>query len=107
MRKWLGLVAAAIMVGLGSTSASADQAVVVFKQSGCDYFIASGAKGLYVLEWYGGYDPSEGDVVTGGLSQYGFKDVYYPRLEREGRIYVDDYWLSTDSAIEKWKDHCS
>ena len=81
-------------------------AVVVFYPSGCDYFIADGSKGFYLLEWYSGYDPSEGDLIAGDIGSYGFKDVYYPKQDRTGRVYVEDYLLSESSVIEEYNDQC-
>ena len=91
---------------LFAADAFADTAVVVFYKSGCDYFVADGPNGYYLLEWYGGYDPVEGDVIIGKLNSYGFKNVHYPRRSREGRIYVEDYLLSKDEALEKYFEHC-
>ena len=86
----------------------ADKAVVVLYQSGChSYFIADGPKGYYLLEWYGGYDPSKGDIIVGDISSYGFTDVYYPKQDREGRVYVDDYMLSKDRVLEKYSERCN
>ena len=81
---------------------------VILKPSGCrSYFLADGdAGGIYLLEWYGGHDPSKGDSIVGELRGYGFKDVFYPDSGGSGRVYVDDYMLSTDRAIEKLKDKC-
>jgi hypothetical protein len=85
----------------------ADKAEVVLYKSGCSsYFIADGPKGYYLLEWYGGYDPSKGDIVVGEIGSYGFKNVYYPKQDREGRVYVDDYMLSKDRVLEKYRDKC-
>src|SRR5262245_24666712 len=82
--------------------AFADKAVVVLYLSGCkSYFIADGPKGYYLIEWYGGYDPSKGDIIIGDIGSYGFKNVYYPKQDREGRVYIDDYLLSKGSAIDK------
>jgi hypothetical protein len=88
------------------SSAFGDKGVIVFYKSGCDYFIADGPNGYYLLEWYGGYDPSEGDIIIGRLNSYGFKNVYYPRQGKKGRIYVEDYLLSKDDALEKYFEHC-
>lgn len=86
----------------------ADKAVIVLYQSGCrSYFIADGPNGYYLLEWYGGYDPSKGDIIVGDLTSYGFKDVYYPIQGFEGRIYVNDYMLSKDRVLEKYRDKCN
>jgi hypothetical protein len=81
---------------------------VILKPSGCrDYFLADGnVGGIYLLEWYGGHDPSKGESIVGELSGYGFRDVFYPESGTSGRVYVDDYMLSRDSAIEKLRDKC-
>ena len=86
---------------------SADKALVVSYPSGCDYFIADGNRGLYLLEWYGGYDPSEDDLIVGDIGSYGMKNVYYPKKDREGRVWDEDFLLSNDSAIEQYRDHCN
>lgn len=91
-----------------SLNAFAEKAEVVLYKSGCrSYFIAAGPHGFYLLEWYGGYDPSKGDVIVGEIASYGFKDVYYPKQDREGRIYVDDYSLSKDRVLEKYSEKCN
>ena len=81
---------------------------VVAKPRGCrGYFLADGdAGGVYLLEWYGGYVPAVGDSILGDLRSYGFKDVYYPSSSAKGRVYVDDYMLSTSRAREKLADKC-
>lgn len=81
---------------------------VIFKRSGCgDYFLADGdSGGIYLLEWYGGHDPSQGESIVGDISGYGFKDVFYPDSGSSGRVYVDDYMLSRSSAIEKISKKC-
>lgn len=88
------------------STAHADNAIVVKRFGSCDYFIADGPRGLYVLEWYGGYDPQEGDRISGDIASYGFKDVYYPDLRRTGRVYVEDFLASVESALEEIRDHC-
>lgn len=81
---------------------------VVLKPSGCrSYFLADGdLGGVYLLEWYGGYDPSKGESILGELRSYGFKDVFYPDTGSSGRVYVDDYMLSKDRALEKLREKC-
>lgn len=86
----------------GQTNASI---TVVARVRGCDYFVADGPRGYYVLEWYGGYDPDKGDLIYGDIRTYGFKDVLYAR-ERKGRLYVEDYLLSKDNALEKLLEKC-
>ena len=85
---------------------AADMGVVIARFGSCDYFVADGPRGLYVLEWYGGYDPDEGDRIYGEIGSYGMKDVYYPDADRTGRVYVEDYLESQSAAIDEIRDHC-
>lgn len=78
---------------------------VVLRVSGCDYYIADGPQGYYLLEWYGGYDPSRGDGILGEIRGYGFKDILFAQGQ-EGRVYVDDYLLGKDRALEKLGEKC-
>ena len=94
-----------LMVALCSPAFGA-KGVIVYKKSGCDYFIVETNRGFALLEWYGGYDPDTGDVLVGNYESYGFKDIYDATADRELRVYVDDYLLSKDSVIEKYNDKC-
>jgi hypothetical protein len=88
------------------TAPAAGVISVVFVKSGCDYFIADGSQGLYLLEWFGGHSPSVGDTIVGPLSGFGFKDVFYLNANTSGRVWVDDYLLSRGRVIEKFADKC-
>lgn len=83
----------------------ADTGEVVKTFSGCDYFIADGPRGYYVLEWYGGYDPDEGDTINGEIGSYGIKDVLY-NGNRSGRVWVEDFLESSSGAMDEIRDHC-
>lgn len=78
---------------------------VVLRLSGCDYFIADGPQGFYLLEWYGGHDPDRGDGILGEIRSYGFRNILYAQGQ-EGRVYVDDYLLGKDRALEKLREKC-
>ncbi len=99
---------ALVKSGSGAISASSRQVRVVFKPQNCrSYFLADGdSGGIYLLEWYGGHDPEEGDAILGKINSYGFKDVFYPNKNSKGRVYVDDFMLSRDRAIEKISEKC-
>ncbi|MFN7746798.1 MAG: hypothetical protein ACK5QO_10625, partial [Hyphomonadaceae bacterium] len=91
-----------------SSASSIGRNALTVKQRvrGCDYFIADGPAGLYVLEWSRGFDPSVGDKFVGYERGYGFKNITYLHNGREGRIYVEDYLLSADRAAEILADKC-
>lgn len=72
----------------------------------CDYFIADGPSGYFVFEWYGGHDPFVGEIIMGDINSFGIKSVVYPEINRDGRIYVEDFYLSYSSAMRKIGDRC-
>ena len=84
---------------------NADTGWVVKKFGSCDYFIADGPRGYYVLEWYGGYDPNEGDAIYGDIGSYGMKSVDYS-YNRSGRVWVEDFLESWGAAMDEINDHC-
>ena len=45
-------------------------------------------------------------MIIGPINTYGFADVCYPG-HGEGRVYVDDYLLSSARAVEKLADKCN
>ena len=85
----------------------ADNGVIVQRFSGCDYFIADGERGLYVLEWYGGYDPEAGDNIVGDIGTYGMKSVTYPNVGQTGQVWVEDFLESRSAAMDEINDHCN
>jgi hypothetical protein len=85
---------------------SATAITVVLVKSGCDYFVADGPGGYYLLEWFGGHSPSKGDTIVGEISDFGFKDVFYANVSSAGRVWVDDYLLSRDRVAEKFAEKC-
>ena len=88
-----------------SGNAYADRAVVVATYGSCDYFIADGPKGLYVLEWFGGKIPSEGDIFFGDVGSYGMKRIEYQNGGL-GKVWVEDFLESNSAAIDEINDHC-
>lgn len=95
-----------IVILIVPMTAHASNGVVAYYKSGCDYFIVETTKGYAILEWYGGYDPNEGDVITGDFEIYGIKKIYNITADQETNVWVEDFWLSKDRAIEKYIDKC-
>lgn len=90
-----------------SNAAYAAKGEVVYKKSGCDYFLVETSRGFTLMEWYGGNDPDEGDILVGNFESYGFKDIYNLSHESELRVYVEDYALDRDDAIEQYFEECN
>ncbi len=89
-----------------SSLASAEKGEVVHYKSGCDYYIVDASMGFALLEWYGGNDPSEGDTLVGDFDGYGMKEIYNISAGSETQVWVEDYMLSKDSAIEMYYEQC-
>jgi hypothetical protein len=58
------VIALAMLLFLGAYTHAA-RGIVVYKKSGCDYYIVNTQLGYALLEWYGGNDPDEGDIIVG------------------------------------------
>lgn len=66
-----------------------------------DYVIFYTRMGYAVAEYYGGYYVlDEDDRVVGDIDSFGFKDIYCPAKDRSVRVYIDNYMLSRDRALE-------
>lgn len=78
---------------------------VVYRVPRCDYFIADGPQGYYVLQWFGGYDPSTNDGIYGDLRGFGFKTVLYSNGQ-EGKVWVDNYLMNKERVVERFKEKC-
>jgi len=106
MRFLRPLIAACLLAAPVSLAAASD-GVVVMNESGCrSRYVVATSLGYAILEWYGGHDPSEGERVFGNFESYGFKDVRFSGGSK-GRVWVEDYWLSKDSVLEKMAEFCS
>lgn len=72
---------------------------VVYADS--DYVVIYTEMGYSVGELYGGfYLLGEEDMVVGDLNTYGFTDVYCPDKDRSAQVYIDDWMLDKDDALE-------
>lgn len=98
---------AALLVFVGVYPAPAmadpDKATVVYNKSGCrDRYVVETSAGYAIVEWYGGNDPSEGDVLVGEINSYGFKDLHNETRDRSTRVWIEDYALSKSSLQSKF-----
>lgn len=76
----------------------ADKGVVVKEHD--DKYIIEYTMGYLLVEWYGGYSPSEGDVYVGDFSGYGFKELYCTNRDEETKFWIEDYMAGEDDAME-------
>jgi len=74
------------------------EGVVVYEGNN-DYYLVETRKGYTVLERYSGR-LYEGDKVRGELNKYNFKYLINRNGNSEVKVYIDDYMLSDDAALE-------
>ena len=64
-----------------------------------DYYIVETRRGFTVLEVYSGI-LYEGNKVKGELNKYGFKYLVNRNRDSEVKVYIEDFMLSDDDALE-------
>ena len=89
-----------------ANGANGAKGVVIYYPFGCHYYIVESSRGYTLLEWYGGYDTNEGDTLTGDFESYGLKDIFDETIGSETKAWVEDFLLSEQSVIEKYKKRC-
>jgi hypothetical protein len=95
-----------VLAALFCPAAFAEKGNVVKRVSGCDYYMVNAPSGYAILEWYGDYDPDEGDVIRGNFKVYGMHTFFVGANEEETRAYVEEWGLSRDEALEQLSDKC-
>lgn len=101
------LVASLLILASPAQAAEQKVGVVAFRIRGCDYYPVVAKGGITILEWYGGHDPDKDEKLVGEIEAYGFKNVIFLPGEEKSRVWVEDYWLSADRAVEKLRDKCN
>ena len=102
----LRAVGAFVLALAVSTHAAAARGVVTHRVAGCDYFVVKTASSYSLLEWYGGNDPSKGDIIVGAFESYGMKDIFNVTSDGALRVWVEDFLLSRTEALEQLLDKC-
>ena len=105
MRYIFGSALIFLFLAFSISEAQAAKGKVVYYGS-CSYYIVATKNGYAILEWYGGHDPREGDVIVADYESYGMKTIFNVTAERETRAWVEDYMLSKDSVIRQYNELC-
>lgn len=90
----------------GAATQSEGVAVVVYRAESCDYFILENSKGYIVAEWMGGNDPDVGDKLAGEFNSFGTKEFHNETSDSESSLWIDDYLLSKDDALDNVREQC-
>lgn len=96
-----------ISLSLISLPSFASKGDVVMMPDGCDYYIVETRMGYAILEWFGGSTPSVGDTLVGDFESYGTKDIYNLSRRSKTRVWVENYLMSQDDAVEGVYDKCN
>ena len=84
-------------------SSSDRKGVVVYEGQG-DYYIIETTSGYVIAERYSGL-LYEDHTIYGRLHSYGFKYFIDLNRDSEVKLYIEDYMLSQDRAIEWMGEH--
>src|SRR5688572_24236575 len=89
------------------TTKDSHKGAVCFKVGACDYMIVCLKNGNYSVcqDYFDKCD--EGDILVGEFQSYGFTDAYNLTKDDECRIYVEDWEVSNESAMDEWKEECN
>ena len=78
---------------------------VVVYEGRNDYYIIETREGFTILECYGVAYLDVDDVVRGPLNRYNFQYIINKRTKKETRVYIEDYMMSKEAAINWMKEH--
>ena len=95
-----------LLAFLPAAASAADGKVMLVTVKCHDYFVVEmGEKRYALLEWYGGYKPEKGDIVTGNFTHFGVQDMVAGNQRL--RVWVEDYDLTQDAINDKLGDKCN
>lgn len=86
---------------------AASQGHVTKRISGCDYFMVNARGGYAILEWYGGHDSDNDDLLIGSFEAYGMHDIVDDTADETLTVWTEEFGLSHERALETLVDKCS
>ncbi|WP_158787278.1 hypothetical protein [Granulicella sp. L46] len=90
--------------------AASSKGIVTHRISGCDYYIVAiktpSNVDYSVLEWFGGHDPDEDDIMVGNMTTYGMHTILDDTADESTDVWVEDYALSKSGAAQMLLDKC-
>ena len=87
---------------IGFKASSESKLITVTKvESRSDWFIVETSGGFALVEWFGGTLPSENQQFYGNVHKFGFTELTSKVGSRRMKVWVDDYLLTKQSALEK------
>lgn len=105
MKKILSF-ALGLMILLSSTVfAEAEKAYIAYYDSTKNIIIVETSWGYSVMDLYSYAWISRGDVVIGNFNQYGYTDIYDATADTSLSVYIDNYMLSADTALDWAANH--
>jgi hypothetical protein len=91
---------------LAQDTGTRSRGIVVYEESGCDYFIVETASGYALLQWFGGAIPMRGDNIVGAFETFGMPEIYNRTQGMSMTVWVDNYWMSRQQVVQRYRGHC-
>jgi hypothetical protein len=99
-----GVVVVAVLstlcLGEVEVSARVRTGVLVFNGEGCSTVVVSTPLGFVVATQYSYPVLRNGDKIIGEMDRFGTQTWQVSRSRSKLRVYIDEYWVSADEAIE-------
>jgi hypothetical protein len=86
--------------------ASQASGYVSTKRDSCDYFLVKTKMGYDLLEHSSGHEANEGDLLEGTFESFGSHSIYDESAGESLTVYVEDYHLDEDDAMDKLNEKC-
>jgi len=99
------VIAGLVMWVITSPSLAAS-GVVLFNPASCGFFLVETDSGFALMTSKSADDPDEGDILAGEFELRGVARVVNLTTDRQFEVWVEDYWLSEDDAIDLYLGYC-
>ena len=80
--------------------------VAVAYPSGCNHYIVETDWDTHSRSGSETATPHEGDILAENFESYGMKTMHILNRDRETRVWVEDCFMSGQSAMEEYLEHC-
>lgn len=86
---------------------NATHARVVLSKTACSHYLIEEKLGFAIIEWFGGNEPKEGNILVGDFSSKGMRTLNNISANVETKAWIEDYNLKKDIALLEYYDICN
>lgn len=102
----MAAAAAVVLCALFASPALAEQAMVIWKNHECGYFILQMKSGYGIFEWIDGPQPNDGDVLEGDFRSAGERRVDNKTVDLPTTILLSAFALSRSATAARMPAKC-